>query len=149
VPALILYGGRDRYLDVGRGSTGSFSDLFGIRLVLNLNEAPPGSAGIPACNERFSAKRSSSVGTQDGAINSTRSLTNGFFAPIGTHCRRNACAPSYAQLVPLKQLFLMLLFAPIGAHCRQARHPSRAALLGTPRCLRSQGAPRIRPCGPL
>jgi hypothetical protein len=34
-----------------------------------------GSAGIPACNEGFSAKRSSNDGTQAGAVNSTLQLT--------------------------------------------------------------------------
>jgi hypothetical protein len=49
--------------------------------LLEIDEPPlAGTAGIPACNERFSAKTSSSNSTQGEAINSTPSLTKGFFA---------------------------------------------------------------------
>jgi hypothetical protein len=61
---------------------------------LDLNEPrAPGSAGIPACNERFSAKRSSSDSTHGDAIYSMQPLTKGLFAPYGAHCGRDARAP--------------------------------------------------------
>jgi N-acyl-D-amino-acid deacylase len=47
----------------------------------------PGSAGIPACNERFSAEASSGGAIQRDAINSMQPLTRDHFAPIGAHCR--------------------------------------------------------------
>jgi hypothetical protein len=73
-------------------STGSVSDLVGFALQLLLMEraACCWDRGHPVRNERFSAKRSSSNSTQGEAINSTRSLTKGLFAPKGAHCGREA-----------------------------------------------------------
>jgi hypothetical protein len=52
---------------------------------------------VPACNERFSAKRSCSDSIQGGAINWMRPLTQGHFAPIGAHCRQGCLRSQEAR----------------------------------------------------
>jgi hypothetical protein len=58
----------------------------------------------PACNERFSAKRSSIDSIQGNAINSMRPLPRGPFAPIGAHCGRDARAPRALRVFKVPRL---------------------------------------------
>jgi N-acyl-D-aspartate/D-glutamate deacylase len=58
--------------------------------------------GHPVRNERFSAKISSSDGTQVDVMNPMRPLTKGFQGPTCAHCRRHACHSGMWRLAPAK-----------------------------------------------
>jgi hypothetical protein len=71
------------------------------RALNELSRLLAGTAGIPARNERFSAKNKSIDSSKGGASNSTRPRTKSSFAPIGAHCGRDARAPRALRVLQL------------------------------------------------
>jgi hypothetical protein len=82
MPAIITYHQRFSYT---RGGVKVVSGRWSVK-----SAERPGSAGIPACNECFSANRSSGDSIQGYIFNSRRPLAKGLFAPLGAHCGREA-----------------------------------------------------------
>jgi hypothetical protein len=76
---------------------------------------------VPARNERFSAKRSSSDSTQRNTLGSMQLLLSGYLAPIGAHCGRDARAPRALRAFLLTTVYWLLATSPLPRHERPVK----------------------------